>query len=143
MTTADVLDQVQARLAAADLVAEWFHGIDAHDLDRAMAAWHPQGVSSFIPGPTLEGGSAIRAFLERMWARYSEVYHWVTNLTVTVHDQSTMHGEARLTALCVTHDGAAIREVGTVALDYTRTDGTWLISREVVTMQRRDPDGSS
>jgi hypothetical protein len=139
MLDASVLDQVQAKLAAANLVAEWFHGIDTHDLDRAMATWHPRGVSSFLSGPVLEGRSAIRAFLEQVWARYAELYHWVTNLSLTMRDHSTMHGEARVTALCVTHSGAAFREVGTITLDYTRTEGTWLISGETVTIQRRDP----
>jgi hypothetical protein len=141
MTTADMaaaLDDVQAKLAAAHLVAECFHGIDSRDLDRAMATWHPLGVSSFTPGPVLEGSSAIRAWLEKAMARYAEVYHWVTNLSLTVPGGNTMHGEGRITALCVTHSGTAIREVGTIALDYTRLEGTWLISRGAVTIQRRE-----
>jgi hypothetical protein len=40
-----------------------------------MAAWHPLGVHSFTSGPVLEGSSAIRAWLERAWAGYAEVYH--------------------------------------------------------------------
>jgi hypothetical protein len=48
-----------------------------------------------------------------------------------------MHGEGRITALCVKPSGAAIREVGIIALDYTRTSGTWLMSRQAVTIQRR------
>jgi hypothetical protein len=141
MTAADMasaLDEVQAKLAAAHLVAEWFHGIDSRDLDRAMATWHPLGVNSFTSGPVLEGSSAIRAWLEKVWAGYAEVYHWVTNLSLTVRGGS-MHGEGRITALCVTHSGTAIREVGTIALDYTRAEGTWLISRGTVTIQRREP----
>jgi hypothetical protein len=133
------LDEVQARLAAAHLVAEWFHGIDSCDLDRAMATWHPLGVSSFTSGPVLEGSSAIRAWLEKMWAGYAEVYHWVTNLSLTVRGGSAMHGEGRVAFLGVKRSGTAIREVGTIVLDYTREEGTWLISREVVTIQRREP----
>ena len=142
MTGADrasALDEVQAKLAAAHLAAEWFHGIDGRDLDRAMATWHPLGVSSFASGPVLEGSSAIRAWLEKARAGYAEVYHWVTNLSLTVRGGRTMHGEGRITALCVTRSGTAIHEVGTIALDYTRAEGTWLISREAVTIQRREP----
>jgi SnoaL-like domain len=142
MTAADMtaaLDEVQAKLAGAHLVAEWFHGIDSHDLDRAMATWHPQGVSSFTPGPVLDGSSAIRADLEKTWAVYAEVYHWATNLSLTVRGDSTMHGQCRLAFLGVKRSGATIREVGTSVLEYTRTEGTWLISREAVTIQRRDP----
>jgi hypothetical protein len=144
MTPADAtaaLDEVQARLAGAHLVAEWFHGIDSRDLDRAMAAWHPQGVLEFTPGPVLDGSSAIRAELERLWASYAEVYHWCTNLSLTVLGGSAMRGEGRLTALCVQPSGQAIREVGTVFNDYTRVEGTWLISRQAVTIQRRELSG--
>jgi hypothetical protein len=141
MTAADMavaLDEVQAKLAGAHLVAEWFHGIDGRDLDRAMANWHPRGVLRFTPGPVLDGGSAIRAFLEKTWAAYPELYHWVANLSLTVADD-TMRGECRITALCVKPSGTTIREVGILVLDYTRTEGTWQISRQAVTIQRRDP----
>ncbi len=141
MTAADMavaLDEVQAKLAGAYLVAEYFHGIDRRDLDRAMATWHPQGVS-VTPGRVLEGSSAIRADLEKMWAAYSEVYHWVANPSLTVPGDGTMHGECRITALCVKPSGTTIREVSTIVLDYTRTEGTWLIYREAVTIQRREP----
>jgi len=142
MTTADMtaaLDEVQAKLAGAHLAAEWFHGIDSRDQDRAMVTWHPRGVLSFTPGPVLDGHSAIRAFLEKSWAAYPEVYHWVANLSLTVPGDSTMHGECRITALCVKPSGTTIREVGTLVLDYTRTEGTWLFSRQAVTIQRREP----
>jgi ketosteroid isomerase-like protein len=142
MTTADIavaLDELQAKLAGAHLVAEWLHGIDSRDLDRAMATWHPSGVLSFTPGAALDGSSAIQAFVEKTWAAYPELYHWAANLALTVTGDSTMRGEGRITALCVRPSGTAIREVGTIALDYTRTAGTWLISRQAVTIQRRDP----
>jgi ketosteroid isomerase-like protein len=142
MTAADMavaLDEVQAQLAGAHLVAEWLHGIDGRDLDRAMANWHPRGVLSFTPGPVLDGTSAIRAFLEKTWAAYPELYHWVANLSLTVPGDSSMRGQGRVTALCVKPSGTPIREVGTLVLDYTRTEGAWLISRQAVTIQRRDP----
>jgi uncharacterized protein (TIGR02246 family) len=142
MTAADMtaqLDEVQAKQAGEYLVAEWHHGIDNRDLDRALATWHPQGVLSFTPGPVLDGRDAIRAFLEKAWAAYPEVYHWITNLSLTVRGDRTMRGECRITALCVMPSGMTIREVGTCVLDYTRTDGTWLISRDAATIQRREP----
>jgi hypothetical protein len=140
MTAGDMavaLDEVQAKLAGAHLVAEWFHGIDSRDLDRAMATWHPSGVLSFTPGAALDGSSAIRAFVEKTWAAYPELYHCAANLALTVTGDSAMHGECRITALCVKPSGTTIREVGTIGLAYTRTEGTWLISRQAVTIQRR------
>ena len=141
MTAADmtaVLGEVQAKLAGAHLVAEFYHGIDSRDLDRAMETWHPRGVLSFAPGPVLDGSSVIRAFLEKTRAAYPELYHWFTNLSLTVRGGSAMHGECRITALCVKPSGTTIREVGTLVLDYTRTEGTWLFSRQAVTIQRRE-----
>ena len=141
MTAADmtaVLGEVQAKLAGAHLVAEFYHGIDSRDLDRAMGTWHPLGVLSFTPGPVLDGSNAIRAFLEKTRAAYRELYHWFTNLSLTVRGDSAMHGECRITALCVKPSGTTIREVGILVLDYTRTEGTWLISRQAVTIQRRE-----
>jgi hypothetical protein len=142
MTAADMtaaLDEVRARLAGAQLAAEFYHGIDSRDLDRAMATWHNEGVLSFTPGAVLDGNSAIRAFLEKNLAAYPELYHWITNLSLTMRDDSTMRGECRITALSVKPSGATIREVGTLVLDYTRTEGTWLIHRETTTIQRREP----
>ena len=142
MTAADMtaaLGEVQAKLAGAHLAAEFYHGIDSRDLDRAMATWHPRGVLSFTPGPVLDGSSAIRACLEKTRAAYPELYHWLANLSLALPSDSTMRGECRITALCVKPSGTTIREVGTVDLDYTRTAGTWLISRQAVTIQRRDP----
>ena len=133
---ASVLDEVQAKQAGEYLVAEWHHGIDSRDLDRALATWHPQGVLSFAAGPVLDGRDAIRAFLEKTWAAYPEMCHWITNLSLTVDSESTMHGECRITALCVRHSGATIRETGTCVLGYTKTHGTWLLSREAATIQR-------
>jgi hypothetical protein len=142
VTAADMtaaLEEVQAKLAGAELAAEFYHGIDSRDLDRAMGTWHPLGVLSFTPGPVLDGSSAIRAFLEKARAAYPELYHWFTNLSLTVLSDDAMHGECRITALCVKSSGTAIREVGTLVLDYTRTEGTWLFSRQAVTIQRREP----
>jgi hypothetical protein len=142
MTAADMsaaLEEVQATLAGAHLVAEWFHGIDGRDADRAMATWHPSGVLSFTPGSVLDGRSAIWAFMRKTWAAYPELYHWYTNLSLTVPGDGTMHGECRVTALCVQRAGTAVREVGIMDLDYTRTGGTWLFTRQAVTIQRRDP----
>jgi hypothetical protein len=141
MTAEDMavaLDEVQAKLACGHLLAEWLHGIDGRDRDRAMANWHPQGVLSFTPGPVLDGSGAIAAQLEKTWAAYPELYHWAANLSLTPPRDSTMRGECRITALCVTPSRTAIREVGTIVLEYTRTEGTWLISRQAVTIHRRD-----
>src|SRR5438105_14259120 len=96
---ASALREVQATLAGAHLVAEFAHGMDNRDLDRAMATWHPRGVFTIAPDTVLDGLSAIRADPERMWAAHREVYHWFTNLWISVAGEATMHGECRLGAL--------------------------------------------
>jgi hypothetical protein len=142
MTAAEealVLDEVQAKLAGAQLLAEWYLGIDSRDLDRAMATWHPHGVLSFTAGPVMDGTTAIEAFLKKNWAAYSEIYHWCSSPSLTVHGDGTMHGQCRIAALCVRRSGTAIRETGISVADYTKTQGAWLLCRQAVTIQHRDP----
>ncbi|MGH3204754.1 MAG: nuclear transport factor 2 family protein, partial [Streptosporangiaceae bacterium] len=118
MTTtemASALGEVQAKLAAAHLVAEYAHGIDGRDLDRAMATWHADGVSAIAPDTVLTGRDTIRDHLERTMAAYPEMYHWFTNLSVSVTAESSMRIECRIAALCRNLAGVTIREVGTGA----------------------------
>jgi ketosteroid isomerase-like protein len=141
MTTADVaaaLREVQARLAGAQLVAEFAHGIDNRDLDRAMATWHPRGVLTFAPDTVLTGRGAIRARLEKILATNPEIYHWFTNLSITVTGDASMHIECRIAALSRTRSGTTVREVGTGVFECAREADDWLISSEVVTIQHRE-----
>ena len=115
MTAAEMavaLDEVQAKLAGAHLIAEWFHGIDSRDPDRAMATWHPQGVLGFTPGPVLDGSSAIRAFLEKTRAAYPELYHWVTNLSLSL----TVPGDSTMAKLMLSEVQSIARRLAMVAV---------------------------
>jgi hypothetical protein len=132
------LHEVQAKLAGEHLVAEFAHGLDNRNLDRALAAWHPHGVLTFTPDTTLEGLSAIRARLEKILAASPELYHWYTNLSITVTGEATMHIECRVAALSCTRSGTTVREVGTSIFECTRDAGDWLISSETVTIQHRE-----
>jgi ketosteroid isomerase-like protein len=141
MTTADLasaLHEVQAKLAGAHLVAEFAHGIDNRDLDRALAAWHPAGVLTFAPDTVLNGLPAIRARLEKILAANPELYHWFTNLSITVTGDASMHIECRIAALSRTHSGATVREVGTGVIECAKEADGWLIASEVVTIQHRE-----
>jgi SnoaL-like protein len=142
MTTADLasaLHEVQAKLAGAHLVAEFAHGLDHRDLDRALATWHPRGVLTFAPDTVLNGPSAIRAHLEKILAANPEMYHWFTNLSITVTGDASMHIECRIAALSRTRSGTTVREVGTGVIECAKEAGGWLISSEVVTIQYREP----
>jgi hypothetical protein len=141
MTTADLalaLREVQAKLAGAQLVAEFAHGLDNRDLDRALAAWHPSGVLTFAPDTVLNGHGAIRPHLERMLAASPEMYHWYTNLSITVTGEACMHIECRIAALSRTRTGATVREVGTGVFECAKEADDWLISSEVVTIKHRE-----
>lgn len=133
------LHEVQAKLAGAHLVAEFAHGMDNRDLDRAMATWHSRGVFTIAPDTVLDGLSAIRADLERMWAAYPEVYHWFTNLSISVAGETTMHGECRVGALLRTPSGTTIRGVGTDVFECTKEAGDWLFSSHALTIHRWEP----
>ena len=141
MTTADLasgLYEVQATLAGERLVAEFAHGLDNRDMDRAMAVWHPRGVLTFAPDTALTGASVIRAHLEKILAANPKLYHWYTNLSITVTGDATMHIECRIAALSRTRSGPTVREVGTGVFECAREADDWLISSEVVTVQHRE-----
>ena len=142
MTTVDLasaLHEVQAKLAGAHLVAEFAHGMDNRDLDRAMATWHPGGVFTIAPDTVLDGLSAVRAHLERMWAAYPEVYHWFTNLSISVAGEAAMHGECRVCALLRSRSGTTIHGVGTDVFECTKETGDWLFSGHALTIHRWEP----
>jgi hypothetical protein len=141
MKTADLastLHEVQAKQAGEHLVAEFALGLDHRDLDRALAAWHPRGVLTFAPDTVLDGVDAIRARLEEIMAANPEMYHWYTNLSITVTGEASMHIECRIAALCVGRSGTTLREVGTGVIECVKETGKWLISSEVVTVQYRE-----
>jgi ketosteroid isomerase-like protein len=145
MTTTDLasaVHEVQAKLAGTHLVAEFAHGIDNRDLDRALATWHPGGVLTFAPDTVLTGRSAIRARLEKILAANPEMYHWFTNLSITVTGDASMHMECRIAALSRTRSGTTVREVGTGLFECTKEADDWLISSEVVTIQHWEPAAS-
>lgn len=142
MTTAELasaLHEVQAKLAGAHLVAEFAHGIDDRDLDRALATWHPTGVLTFAPDTVLTGHSVIRARLEKILAASPEMYHWYTNLSITLTGEASMHIECRVAALSRTRSGTTVREVGTSVFECAKDADDWLITSEVVTIQHREP----
>jgi hypothetical protein len=145
MTTTDLasaLHEVQAKLAGAQLVAEFAHGCDQRDLDRALAVWHPTGVLTFMPDTVLTGRDAIRARLAKILAASPEMYHWYTNLSITLTARASMRIECRIAALSRSNSGTTLREVGTGVFECTEEAGTWLISSEVVTIEHRERTGS-
>jgi hypothetical protein len=142
MTTTELMTapgEAEARLAGAHLSAEYAHGIDNRDLDRAMACWHPGGVSAVAPDTVLEGQDAIRVHLERTMARYAELYHWFTNLSITITGQDSMRIECRIAALCRNQAGVLIREVGTGIYECVRGPAGWGFASEAVVIHRADP----
>ena len=142
MTTIDLasaLHEVQAKLAGAQLVAEFAHGIDNRDLDRAMATWHPDGVFTIAPDTVLKGSSAVRGHLEETWAAYPEVYQWVANLSISVTGETTMRGECRLGAVLRAQSGGTILEVATDVFECTKETGDWLFVSHILTVQRVEP----
>jgi hypothetical protein len=142
MTTADLasaLGEVQAKMAGAQIVAEFALGLDNRDLDRALAAWHPGGVLTFAPDTVLTGLDAIRAHLEKILRAYPEMYHQYTNLSITVTGDTGMHIECRIAALIRTRWGMTVRGTGTGVFECVKQAGDWLIFSVAATIQYREP----
>jgi hypothetical protein len=106
-----------------------------------MATCHPRCVFTIAPDTVIDGQAGIRAFVERNLAACTEMYHWFTNLSLTVTSETTMHGECRVSALCCLRSGATIYEVGTEAYEFIKDTGDWLVSSCVLTIHRKDPWG--
>jgi hypothetical protein len=142
MTTTDLasaVGEVAAKQAGAHLIAEYAHGIDGRDLDRAMASWHADGVSTIAPDTVLRGRDAIRAHLGRTMAAYPEMYHWFTNLASSITGGDSMRIECRIAALCRNHAGVRIGEVGTGVFECVRTAAGWLFASEALTIHCSEP----
>ena len=144
MTTADLasaVQEIQAKAAGERLIAEFAHGIDNRDVDRALATCHPRCIFTIAPDRVIDGQDGIRAFVERNLAAFPEMYHWYANISLTVTGETTMHGECRVSALCRAHSGTPVFEVGTEVYEFTKETGDWLISSCALTVHRKDPWG--
>lgn len=144
MTTSDLasaVQEIQAKMAGERLIAEFAHGIDNRDVDRAVAACHPTCIFTIAPDTVINGQNGIRAFVERNLAASSEMYHWYANISLTVTSETTMHGECRVSALVRRRSGVSVFEVGTELCEFTKETGDWLISSCALTVHRKDPWG--
>lgn len=73
---------------------------------------------TIAPDTVIDGQEGVRAFVEKNLAACTEMYHWFTNLSLTVTSEKTMHGEYRVSALCRMRSGATIYEVGTEVYEF-------------------------
>lgn len=79
------LDLLASRWAIHDLVSNYCHGMDKHDLERFSSVWHED--ARFMPGEqfgVFEGRAAIeRAAQELIWPGLPTTRHHTVNLVVT------------------------------------------------------------
>ncbi|WP_084027735.1 nuclear transport factor 2 family protein [Mycobacterium avium] len=128
--TLDTLNEIRSRLLIQDLVANYCHGMDKHDLDLFMALWHPE--AEFLPGEpfgNFYGADEIRrAVTELVWPGLPRTRHWTVNLVVKIDgDQAT--GLADVIGSATTPDGVMASVDATYEDRYERRDGVWCFVR--------------
>lgn len=124
--TIDTLEDVRSRLEIQDLVANYCHGMDKHDLERFMALWHPD--AEFLPGEpfgNFRGADEIRrAVTELVWPSLPRTRHATVNLVVTL-DGERATGLADVIGSATTPDGVTATVDATYEDLYERRDGVW------------------
>ena len=142
MTDGDIesrLQQVEAHLAIHRLVAEYCHGADKRDLARFLAVWCADAVWD-VGTRKFQGRGEIRAAIEHQWAAQPRMFHWTTNLSITVGpDQGTASGESDVETVTQLADGTWLHSAGSYQDVYRQDDATWRIARRtaVVHVSRR------
>ncbi len=129
------IDQIESRWALHDLVSNYCHGVDKHDIDLFMSIWHHD--AGWRIGPPIGdffGAADIRHALEDViWPAWRETHHWTTNLTVAFDGPDSAHGVCDVTCDGATPDDVMQLVSATYTDRFERRAGTWAIAeRDVV-----------
>ena len=85
---------MESRWALRDLVSNYCHGVDKHDIDLFMSIWHDDAVWKIGPPfGDFYGAADIRhALVDVIWPAWRETHHWTTNLTVSFDGPDSARG---------------------------------------------------
>lgn len=125
-TAARTEDLLLSRFAIQDLVGNYCHGMDKHDLERFMALWHPD--ARFLPGEpfgNFHGADEIRrAVTELVWPGLPKTRHATINLVVEI-DGDRATGLSDVIGSATTPDGITAAVDASYEDSYERRDGVW------------------
>ena len=128
------LDRLEARLALADLVADYAIGADGHDLARWRAIWCDDAIWAVgeDADQTFRGVDRICSAVQRQWATFPRMQHATSNHRVLIDGSDAATGRCDVVALVQLSDLRWIVGGGTYLDTYRRTPHGWKIASRVV-----------
>ena len=135
------IDQLESRHALRDLVSDYCHGFDKHDLPRFMNIWWEDCVWDIgAPFGSFAGHEGVRsAVTDILWPFWRETHHLTTNLTLRFDDADHARGECNVDCLGASMDDQPLM-VGASYLDkFERRNGIWRIKQRDVTLHFFNP----
>ena len=131
----DRIDRMESRWAMRDLVSNYCHGVDKHDIDLFMSIWHDDAVWRIGPpfGDFYGAPEVRRALEDVIWPAWRETHHWTTNLTLTFDGPDAAHGVCDVNCNGATPDDVMQVVSATYTDRFERRSGRWAIAeRDVV-----------
>lgn|SRR5690554_961049 len=113
--------------------ATWFGAIEAGEIERAMPALAPDVVFETPSGDSLVGHDGVRAALGAFLEAYVERITWTLEIVALGADSATVRVR-EVTTAWPRAGGEALRVRGWHTGHLRRTDGGWLIVRDVATL---------
>jgi gamma-hexachlorocyclohexane dehydrochlorinase len=128
------LDRMESRWALRDLVSNYCHGVDKHDIDLFMSIWHDDAVWRIGPpfGDFHGAAEVRRALVDVIWPAWRETHHWTTNLTLTFDGTDAADGVCDVNCNGATPDDVMQVVSATYTDRFERRAGRWAIARRDV-----------
>ncbi|WP_280342004.1 nuclear transport factor 2 family protein [Nocardia neocaledoniensis] len=123
------IDLLESRAALNDLVANYCHGMDKHDLDLFLSIWHPD--AEFLPGEpfgAFRGTNEIkRATTDLIWTGLPHTRHLTMNFVPQI-DGDRAIGRADVSGEATDPSGTTAVISASYEDVFERRDGVWRIS---------------
>jgi gamma-hexachlorocyclohexane dehydrochlorinase len=131
------IEKLEALQAFHDLVSNYCHGVDKHDLDRFMDIWWDDATWAIGPpfGNFHTAPEIRRAVTDVIWPAWRETHHWTTNLVVSFDSPDRAHGVCDVDCKGASPDDVMQLVSATYTDAFERRGGVWRIARRDVAIQ--------
>jgi uncharacterized protein (TIGR02246 family) len=121
----DRVEQLEARFAIMDLVADYSAAIDCRDLERFLACFTRDGVIRHADrSMRVEGREALRDYYTRRFGEYGMTFHYPHAHTISIDGRQAAHGTVTAHAE-MSLDGEAWVAAFRYSDRYRCEDGRW------------------
>jgi uncharacterized protein (TIGR02246 family) len=124
-TLEDRIQALEDREAIRELVANYCRGVDGRDEDLFLSVFHDDARYN-IGGAfgNADGRDEIQAMLHGLWATFTEMHHWATNVVIQL-DGDTARAWVNADVSGTDNKGRALMFAASYQDRLTRVDGTW------------------